>query len=84
MITETTLESYLQLTDLGERQRMVYNIIKLYPGLCNRQYGEIMHIPINTVTPRVKELRALGLVRQGEKKYDKLTNRWVMTWEAMP
>lgn len=83
-VVETSLESYQQIIDLGERQRMLYNIIKLYPGLCNRNYSEILHIPINSVTPRVKELRTLGLVIQGAKKYDNLTNRWVMTWMAVP
>jgi hypothetical protein len=84
VIQETSLDSWRQITDLGDRQRKVYNIIKIYPGLCNRQYSEILQRPINTVTPRVKELRVMGLVKEGEKKYDKVTNRWVMTWEVIP
>ena len=83
MITETSLDSFKQIVDLGERQRMVYNIIKMYPGESNRTIGVILNKPINTITPRVKELRALGLVIQGEKKFDKVTNRWVMTWRAV-
>ena len=81
---ETSLESYKQISDLGERQRMLLNIIKMYPNLCNRQYSEILHIPINSVTPRVKELRVLGLVLPSVKKFDRVTNRWVMTWVAVP
>ena len=84
MITETSLESFRQIVDLGDRQRVVYNTIKMYPGESNRTLGIILNKPINTITPRVKELRVLGLVKEDDKKYDKVTNRWVMTWRAVP
>ena len=80
----TSLEAWecLQPT-LGKLQRMVYNIIKVYPGLCNREISEIMGKPINCVTPRVKELRDHGLVFCSGYKIDPLTGKRVMTWKTI-
>ena len=85
MITETSLESYYLIKDkLGPLHRKILNIIRMYPGLCNTDISNIGKIKINVVTPRVKELRALGLVEFDDKKFDRRTHRWVMTWRAVP
>ena len=84
-VMETSLESYYLIKDkLGPLHRKILNIIRVYPNVSNREIGVIGNIPINVVTPRVKELRALGLVSFSYKKMDRKTNRWVMTWVAVP
>ena len=63
MIQETSIEAYYSMQHkLGDRQRFILNIIKVYPGVSNKDISNITKLPINTVTPRVKELRALGMV----------------------
>lgn len=84
MIQETSLEAYYDLKNsLGDRQRMILNIIKVYPGVSNHDISCILNIPINSVTPRVKELRAMGFVEFDHYKVDRRTGKRVMTWVAV-
>lgn len=81
MIQKTSLDSYLEIQpELGEMQRLVFNIIKLYPFSSNHDLSHIMEKPINSITPRVKELRDKGLVLHGGYKDDEITGKRVMTW----
>ena len=85
MIQETSIDSWVQLQpELGTMQNMVYNIIKIYPGSSNLDISRIIKKPINSVTPRVKELRDKGLVIKSHTKTDRITNRKVMCWTAVP
>ncbi len=78
---ETSIESYkLILPELGNRQRQVFDVISKMPNVCNYEIGVILGLPINSVTPRVKELRDLGLVVCVGTKLDKVSNRNVMIW----
>lgn len=74
--------SYQQLTqaDLGDRQRIVFETLDAHPDRSNRELAELLNWPINTITPRIKELREMGAVAQYGIKYDSQTNRNVMTW----
>lgn len=83
-VAATSIMSYraLKREDLGDRQRIVYETIDAHPDRCNRELGELLDWPINTVTPRVKELREMGAVMQCGTKHDIATNRNVMTWET--
>lgn len=84
MIQKTSLSSYIELfPELGERQCQVYAILQVYPDSSNRELAEILGLPINSVTPRVKELRNHGLVVCSGYKYDSVTNRNVMTWKTV-
>jgi len=83
MIQVTSLESFMEiLPELGELQGIVYNAIKTYPGLSNREIANVIGKPINCVTPRVKELRNMGLVVNIGIKFDEYTNRNVMIWKV--
>jgi len=85
MIQDTSLEAYYSMEHkINDMQRLVLNIIKVYPGVSNREISVILHKPINTVTPRVKELRAMGFVKFHHDKIDRRTGRRVKAWEAVP
>ena len=80
---DTSKESFEKLKGtLGERQKKVFNLIYSIPGLSNREISEKLLIAINSITPRVKELRDLGLVFELSKKYDETTERNVKIWAA--
>lgn len=82
-IQNTSMEAYYSiLGELGDRQQQVLDIIKKYPNISNHEISNILDIPINSVTPRVKELRDLGLVVFCDIKLDRTTNRNVMTWKV--
>ena len=84
MIQETSLEAYKVLEpELGDRQRTIYNMLKTHPNISNLDISRIMSIPINSVTPRVKELRDKGLVVFSNYKTDRITNRRVMCWKIV-
>ena len=84
MIQETSLEAFYDVKyKLGDMQRMILNIIKVYPGVSNKDISCICNLPINSVTPRVKELRAMGFVDFCRYKIDRRTGKRVMTWEVV-
>lgn len=51
-------------------------------GYNNRQVAQILGWPINTVTPRVLELREAGKLELAERRPDNLTGRTVMHWRV--
>ena len=84
-IAETSIMSYRELSeeDLGRRQRIVFEVLASHPDRCNRELAELLDWPINTVTPRVMELREMGAVARSGLKYDSTTKRNVMTWTTV-
>ena len=84
MIQKTSLEAFQVLKpDLDNRQRIVYRLIHENKGLCNHDISHILGWEINSVTPRVKELRDMGLVVCSHEKQDPSTNRTVMCWKVV-
>ena len=81
-VAATSIESFHSLTqdDLGSRQKIVFETLDAHPNRSNRELAELLNWPINTITPRVKELREMGAVARYGIKYDPVTNRNVMTW----
>ena len=83
MIQPTSLEAYKILTpSLGERQQQVYITITQHPGVSNLDLCRILKLPINSITPRVKELRDKGLVILSGYKKDHITQKRMMCWSV--
>ena len=83
MIQDTSLEAYHSIEDeLNSRQYQIWGMLKHYRSLSNLEISRILGIPINCVTPRVKELRNMGLVVFSHKKKDRITGRNVMVWKV--
>jgi len=84
MIQKTSLDAYNSIQpELGYRQNTIYKIIRIYPNSSNHDISRISGIPINSVTPRVHELRDMGLVVYNGTKKDSSTNRTVMMWKVI-
>lgn len=80
---QTKIDSWFKLQEsLGKRQYEVYAKLKEHP-LSNRELSKELGLPINSITPRVKELREGGLVFQHSVKFDSLTNRNVAVWSVL-
>jgi len=63
MIQQTTLESYESIRpELSDRQMLVYSAIKVLGEATNLRISKHLNLPINSITPRVLELRKLGCV----------------------
>lgn len=68
---------------LGERQATVLEVIRNFPGCDNQWIAEKLRLPINSVTPRVYELRKLGRVKNVGQKMNIFTKRPTLRWEAI-
>lgn len=78
----TSILAYAEiLEDLGWRQRQVYQIIRKLKSCNNLQISQELHLPINRITPRVKELRDYGIVMQHKKDICKETGKLVIFWK---
>ena len=81
MSQPTSRQAYeLILEDLGDRQKTVYNTIYFNPGFCNSEIASRLGWSINKITPRVLELREMGLVEHLGFKV--VNGRRSMTWHA--
>ena len=76
-------ESLVRNQELGIKQKCVLLCLMNDGAANNRVISTRLRWPINTVTPRVKELRDLGLVRARESVVDSVTRRSAIVWEAV-
>lgn len=77
----TSLLAYAEiLGELGERQAQVYRVIRELKSCNNLMISKELNLPINSITPRVKELRDFGVVMQHKKAIGE-TGRLVIYWK---
>lgn len=78
----TSLTAYRDVQpSLGERQALV--LAALEGEMTNLEVARKLGWEINTLTPRMKELRDLGLVAQDGKRSCKITGNTAMTWRKI-
>jgi DNA-binding MarR family transcriptional regulator len=82
MIQKTSLESYKEIKqNLGYKQRLVLNTIKLIQPCTNSMIAEHLNLPINTITPRCIELRDKKFVTYSHTEMCPVTKRNAMYWK---
>jgi hypothetical protein len=80
---DTSLWAYVQATqNLGAKQKEVLDALRFFPDATNRELKEHLHWEINSITPRVGELRDQGLVIDAGIRPCKITGRRVHAWRA--
>lgn len=80
----TSLEAWgLIQKELGEKQFQALNELALGGASTNNELAERMGLPINRVTPRIHELRGMGLVRQATMRPCKITGFQAKVWEVV-
>jgi len=84
MVQQTSIESYHKVTEeeLGSKQFAVYHYLIDNGPSTNRQIAKGLALPINTITPRVLELREFGMVKKAHLCFDFETSRRVIAWEV--
>lgn len=82
---ETSLEAYYKdiVPTLGKRQSAVFKELTKYPNATNSELAKSLGWTINTVTPRIFELREQGLVVEDEKRLCKITGRRAIAWRSV-
>lgn len=84
MLQQTSLLAYHNdvKPTLGQKQARVLNAVKALGSACNQEIADYLRLPINSVTPRVFELRAMGKVEMDRKDIYPATNRKVIYWRV--
>lgn len=67
--------------DLGQRHQQVLWAFTQRENFSNCELAHFLGWEINRVTPRVKELRDIGKLREAGKRTCKVTGRYVLVWE---
>lgn len=67
-------------TTLGARQQRILNEIARHDNVTNTELAAILLLPINTITPMVKELRDKKMVVEDLERECKVTGRTVKAW----
>ena len=84
MVQQTSIEAYGSIrNELVGRQKQVYKLIKAMQPVNNRQISSACHLPINSITLRVKELREKGLVKAYNTGMDDITSRRTIFWQVV-
>ena len=84
MIQDTSLFAYNEvLKNLGERQLLVYNALKNLGEADNLSIAKYLNLPINTITPRIFELRDKKMVGVSKKDISPITKRKVIFWKIV-
>ena len=80
----TSLDAWKSIKDdLMPRQKMVFKALQEIGEASNKQISQVLGWPINTITPRVLELRRMGLVDFSREQIDLKTNRTEIVWRAV-
>lgn len=83
MIQNTSLEAHDKiLKTLGERQKNVMWALTSGGAMCNLQIAEFLERPINSITPRVLELREIGLIEESHKAVSP-SGRRAIYWQVV-
>ncbi len=87
MIQQTSRMAYSDIKpELGKRQQEVYELLKesslIGVNMTNLEISDCLGRAINTITPRIGELREKGLVKESEKRMCKVSGRHAIACTA--
>ncbi len=82
---DTSLEAFFSFdqNELTERQEIVLDKLRELGPMSNKQIAAALNWPINTVTPRVLELRGKGIVVEHGDRISNGTGRKEKIWRAL-
>lgn len=81
-VRDTSRESYRKLTDLGDKQRELYEALKKIGPASDRELKDHLDWEINALLPRRGELVKYGFIKKVGVKFNKATDRNVTLWAA--
>ena len=84
MIQDTTVTTYYEKVkpSLGDRQKVIWTALNEREDWTNSELASHLDWPINTVTPRVKELREIDIVEPAGKRICRVTGLRVNAWRV--
>ena len=83
MQQDTSFFAYKVATqNLGAKQKTVLDALRYFPNVTNAELGQHLGWPVNRVTPRVLEIRKMGLILEAGKRTCKVTGSTAHSWKA--
>lgn len=82
MIQDTSLEAFFKFKDAQTRRDQVLQTLRLLPDATNAELADKLRWAINRITPRVNELRKLGLVLDNGRRVCRITAGTAHAWKA--
>lgn len=81
---QTSIEAFIGIAEeLGRRQMEVYKVLLDSGEMNNLMIAKKLNLPINSITPRVLELRKMDLVEEAYKDSCPFTGRYTIFWRAI-
>jgi predicted transcriptional regulator len=68
--------------NLGAKRKQVLDALRFFPHATNAEIAARLGWPVNRITPRMLELRKMGLVLQSERRNCKATGGTAWAWKA--
>ena len=81
-VRNTSRQAFHSLNNLGKKQQLVYDVLLKSRSLCNIEIANRLNMPINSITPRVNELVAMGYVEESHRAVNPITNRRSIYWRV--
>jgi len=82
MIQNTSLLAYFEIqASLGAKQRLILDLFLKHGPMTNKMVAKKSNLPINSVTPRVKELRELEYIEYSDTIIQ-LNGRKAILWQV--
>ena len=79
----TSILAYAEVLEtLGERQREVYKVLLKLKSCNNVMIANYLRLPINSITPRINELRKKHIVMMDKKELCPFTKRLTCYWRV--
>lgn len=83
VVSDTSLLAYMaESYSFSHKQSIVYAFLRGFGPKTNSEIAKGLGWPINTVTPRVKELRTIGIVVDGGIRACGITGRNAHVWRV--
>lgn len=83
-VTSTSLEAFEEVKkNLGERQTLVYKYLERLGPATNKMLARVIGLEINSVTPRIHELRKKRLVGYDHTDKCRITGRKALYWKVI-
>ena len=84
MMQQTSLEAFEQVREeLGDKQRLVYLALSELKSANNTMLSKHLGLPINSITPRVLELRNMKLVGVSSVAPCPITKKKTIFWRIV-
>lgn len=84
MTTATSKEAYQEIRpNLANRQYFILCLLAQVERATNKELSKRFGVPINEITPRILELRNMGVVIQVDERPDYITRKTAAVWTAL-